>query len=89
MSGSRRATVENLTPRMWGSLLGCGPASQRVQPAESRLRARLPAPQSVHPQAWIAAPHCGKLQTAGKKRRPGRPPQAGGLPHNSQGKRGA
>jgi hypothetical protein len=77
MSGSRRLTVENLTPQMWGSLLGCGPAFQRVQPAESRLRAGLPAP------------HCGKLQTASKKRRPGRPPQAGGLPHNSQGKRGA
>jgi len=24
---------------MWGSLLGCGPALQRVPPAESRLRA--------------------------------------------------
>jgi len=32
---------------MWGSLSGCGPAFQRVQPAESRQRARLPAPQSI------------------------------------------
>src|SRR5579871_1581639 len=30
---------------MWGSLSGCGPAFQRVQPAESRLRAGLPAPR--------------------------------------------
>src|SRR5437868_14790204 len=30
---------------MWGSLSGWGPAFQRVLPAESRLRARLPAPQ--------------------------------------------
>ena len=32
---------------MWGGFSGCGPAFQRVQPAESRQRARLPVPQST------------------------------------------
>jgi hypothetical protein len=34
--------------QMWGSPSGCGPAFQRVLPAQSRLRARLPAPQDSY-----------------------------------------
>jgi hypothetical protein len=46
-------------PQCGAAYSGCGPAFQRVQPAESRLRAELPAPQSGKPQTLYLAPSPG------------------------------